>query len=200
MPYASNSPRPTHADFAPASSLVVERATETRDAASVATPVPETASTAHRAVEAVLTAAQRFSTGERHAVSLQFSVGGTDLNVRVEMRADEVRATFRTDSAELRDALSHEWNAAQTDAGARPFRLAAPVFTSNDTSGFSQFSGDQAAQQQQQRQSATRQANDLFAIGATRGRGARDTSAVGSVASAPVRAALSTALHLHTLA
>jgi hypothetical protein len=201
MSSAQSTNRSAPADFPPAS-LVLNRTTETSEVSSTSPALtPEATSTAHRAVEAVLTAAHRFSTGERQAVSLQFSVGDADLRVRVEMRADEVRATFRTDSAELRAALSHEWNSTNANAGERPFRLATPVFASNDASAFSAASGDQASQQQQQqRESAARQANDPFAAITSRSRVGRDSAAAAPVANAAPRAPLSTTRHLHTLA
>jgi hypothetical protein len=106
---------------------------------------------------------------------LQFSVGGTDLNVRVEMRADEVRATFRTDSPELRSALAHEWQAAGNPvAGERSFRLAPPVFTSNqsDASGSLSFAGGDASSRQ--RDSGSRRAeSDVFASLAATSRASR---------------------------
>ena len=159
-------------------------------------------STAQRAVDAVLTAAERFAAGDRHAVNLQFFVGGADLAVRVELRANEVRATFRTDSAELRTALAHEWQAVSADATDRPVRLAPPVFTSNlgDASGFGAFTGDNASRQ---RDSSPRRAGeDVFATIASRSRVV--TAAAGEpdeVALSISRfASLPTSLHLHTLA
>lgn len=206
MPSASILPRPTHAAFETAS-LLVDPFDGTHDArvdaadlaardAQFDTSAPETVSTAHRAVEAALTAAQRFSANDRHTVNLQFSVGGTDLNVRVELRADEVRATFRTDSPELRAALSHEWQAA-AGQGDRSVRLATPVFTGSDASGFSASSGDHASQQH--RQSSARAMDEQFAFATARS-GAKGETAVATNSSVTPRAPLSTALHLHTLA
>ncbi|HVU35305.1 MAG TPA: hypothetical protein VHE61_17850, partial [Opitutaceae bacterium] len=104
-------------------------------------------STAHRAVEAVLSAADRFAAQDQHSVNLQFSVGGSDLNVRVELRAGEVHTTFRTDSPDLRNALSNEWQAVNAQSGSdRSVRLAQPVFTSSTQAGTS-FSGDGSPRQ-----------------------------------------------------
>jgi hypothetical protein len=197
MPSAPTLPRPSHAAFESAS-LLVDRA-EAWDLAAPQAPV-ETAvtadgvNTAQRAVEAVLTAVHRFSTSDRHAVNLQFSVGGADLSVRVELRADEVRATFHTDSAELRTALSQEWRAAAANDGERSLRLAPPVFSGNDTAGSAAFSGDQASQQRHP--SSARQADEMFSFSTSR------TGASAAQSAAPIspRLPLSTALHLHTLA
>jgi hypothetical protein len=201
MPSASTSPRPNQAAFEPAS-LLVDRVDATGEFAPAAptAAAPETAatSTAHRAVETVLNAAHRYSTGERHAVNLQFSVGGADLSVRVELRADEVRATFKTDSPELRAALSQEWQSAAAQGGERGLRLATPVFTGNDSSGFSAFSGDHTSQQQH-RQPAARQPETPFTVATSRVHTARDAAPVSLSAAAP-RIPNSTALHLHTLA
>ena len=170
--------------------------------ATASTVAPEAMSTAHRAVEAVLTAVHRFTSREQHAVSLQFSVAGADLNVRVEMRGDEVRATFATDSAELRAALAHEWQTTSLNppAGERPVRLASPVFTSGDGSP---FNGAADQQSSRHRNANTSETNEPFTLAGLRTRAAR---AAAFEASLPVvspvitRAPLSTALHLHTLA
>src|SRR5581483_11633984 len=90
---------------------------------------PEIVSTAHRAVETALEVADRFTAQDRHTVNLQFSVAGQDLAVRVELRADEVRTTFRTDSPELRNALAHEWQSvAGQGTSERGLRLVTPTF------------------------------------------------------------------------
>jgi hypothetical protein len=103
-------------------------------------------STAHRAVEAVLSATERFAARDQHSVNLQFSVGGSDLNVRVELRGNEVHTTFRTDSADLRNALASEWRAvAQSSNEDRPVRLATPVFTASSNAG--NFSSDDSRRQ-----------------------------------------------------
>ena len=159
-------------------------------------------STAQRAVDAVLTATDRFAAGDRHAVNLQFFVGGADLAVRVELRANEVRATFRTDSAELRTALAHEWQAVSGDATDRPVRLAPPVFTSSsgDVSGFAAFTGDNASRQ---RDSAPRRASEeIFATIASRSRAVSSATGEPDEVALPISrfASLPTSLHLHTLA
>ncbi len=141
-------------------------------------PTTESVASAHRAVEAVLVAADRFSSGDQHSVNLQFSVGGTDLNVRVEMRADEVRATFRTDSPELRSALAHEWQAAgNSAAGERSLRLAQPVFTSNhaESSTSLSFAGGDASSRQRDTGSR-RPENEVFASIAATSRASRSSN------------------------
>lgn len=96
-------------------------------------PPPATSapvSAAHYAVETALAVADRATSSGQRSVSLQFSVSGVDLSVRVELRGDVVHTTFRTDSPELRNALAHEWQAVASDGQSdRAQRLAEPVFT-----------------------------------------------------------------------
>ena len=140
---------PAHASFAP-----VARVEATDFSAIEATVAPgESASVAdaHRAVEAVLVAADRTANGDRHTVNLHFTVAGNELAVRVEMRADEVRATFHTASPELRDALAREWQAVSADPSTdSSLRLAPAVFTSgqgNTNGGSSSLGGDASSRQ-----------------------------------------------------
>lgn len=150
---------------------------------------------ARRAVETVLAAAERLASGERRSVSLDFSVGGNDLNVRVELRADEVHATFRTDSPELRSALAREWQAVNSAEADRPHRLAEPMFTTSTAAagGFSAFTGDGASRQ---RDPEARASEKTFGAVAPRSRGL--VSRAVEAVTAPV--AQPTALHLHTFA
>ncbi len=88
---------------------------------------------AHRAVEAVAATLERGAAQPAHSVNLKFSVQGADLMVRVALRAEEVQVTFRTESAELRQALAQEW---QTVRGRDPesvLQAITPVFTSSDS-------------------------------------------------------------------
>ncbi len=160
----------------------------------------DASSAAHRAVEAVLTAADRFGAGGHHAVSLQFSVGGADLTVRVELHADEVRTQFRTDSPELRTALAHEWQAVNGNGADRPVRLAAPVFASADGSQAAASSGDGA--QHQRNRGSHRPADLELAAAASAGRATRFTARARDefVSPAPRLPGSATTLHLHALA
>lgn len=165
---------------------------------SVPQPVMLTSS-AHRAVEAVLDATDRFAARDQHSVNLQFSVGGTDLSVRVEMRSGEVHTTFRTDSPELRAALSSEWNSMTSQQnGDRSARLASPVFTGNDQAGTStSFSGDGASRQRDPQSREPAAQNSGFA--ASR----RDPAPTGSSSnsnSPMTRSVAVNSVHLHTLA
>jgi hypothetical protein len=165
-------------------------------ARTLSTLPPEAGLAAHRAVDAVLSATERFTNGHPHSVSLQFSMAGIDLNVRVELRAGEVHATFRTDSDELRTALATEWQSVNASGNTGALKLADPVFTSSGGSSASPFSGDGAAQQ---RDAQSRQARESSSAPSSRMPAAPSKSA--EVAPhVPRLASLATALHLQTFA
>jgi hypothetical protein len=157
-------------------------------------PMVAMPSTAQRAVEAALAATERFSARDQHSVTLQFTVGGNELNVRVELRGSEVHTTFRTDSPELRSALSAEWQSVTTQSNAdRTVRLATPVFSSNSDAPTS--SSDQGANRQRQPETEARQ--PAFSLSGSN----RTTTAAAHSAPAPAARTLSAnAVHLHTLA
>jgi hypothetical protein len=159
----------------------------------------QTLGSAHDAVEVVLDAADRAASQQQKSVNLQFSIGGTELAVRVQLHANEVRATFRTDSAELRAALSHEWQSVESTSagGDRSFRLAPPVFTAPDHSALNSFAGDASSRQRDQQ--AERLAGEHASSNSrTRSPGAAVPVSGSSSAGSP--AASLTSRHLHTLA
>lgn len=159
---------------------------------------PQSVPSAQHAVEAVLTAAERVSSGDRHSVHLQFSVGDADLDVRVELRGGEVRTTFHTDSPELREALAHEWQAVTADSGDRSARLATPTFTSQNSSAFSATAGDGGAHSRDT--AARRGAEEQFSLAGARSSRGSATSADVSLPVATPRAALLSSGRLSTLA
>jgi len=120
------------------------------------------------AVAAVLAAATPFSIADGRTVSLQFSVDGAELDVRVELHAGEVRTTFLTDSPELRSALAREWQTLTLESSERMLRLSAPVITSNSdpASGSGGFGGGHSPQQQDT--GARQQAREFFTPAAAR--------------------------------
>lgn len=106
---------------------------------------------AHRAVEAVESVVDAQIAARLQpapGVSLRFRVGQEDLAVRIELRGGEVHTEFRTDSAELRHAVTTEWRAMSARADA-PVRLVDPVFASHQDSP----AGGQSFAQSQQHQS-----------------------------------------------
>lgn len=160
------------------------------------------ASAAHRAVDTVMSTAERFASGTHNAVNLQFSLAGVDLAVRVEMRDGEVRATFRTDSNELRAALATEWQSVNAGVADRTLRLGDPVFTHAAASSSTSLAGD-GASQQQQRDPGSRQAPsaEFFESRFPRsGLAAAATAAVSDSVATPRLSALNTPLRLHTFA
>lgn len=111
----------------------------------------DTFSTAHEAVEVVLHAVEHVASRAQRSVQLSFSVAGEELAVRVELRADEVRTTFRTDSAELRAALAQEWQQVSSSAHhERPVRIAPAVFASAENAALNAFAGDTSSRGRQQ--------------------------------------------------
>ena len=159
---------------APNAVLALAPVVSSAGASDFSTPAsfaPEIASNAQQAVEAVLTAAERVTSRDQQAVDLHFLVGGADLRVRVELRANQVHATFHSDSAELNSALAREWQGSvpthgwqdaalvqpwalgnSADSGDRSLRLAPPVFTTSaqrpDESSLAGFSGGDGSSQQ----------------------------------------------------
>jgi hypothetical protein len=102
---------------------------------------------AHEAVENILRRVDAAASLERTSVNLDFSVGDTALNVRVELHAEVIRTTFRTESPELRAALAQEWEAVAV-ASERGVRLAPAVFTSSEQSPSTGSSDSDARQQE----------------------------------------------------
>ena len=159
-------------------------------------------SSAHEAVEVVLRTADRLSSLVHKSVRLEFAVGGEKLDVRVELRANEVLTTFHTESAELRTALASEWQGVTASAGQgeRTLRILPAQFGSSEQDAANSFSGDASSRHREPQHQAQPDASLLFGSG-VRGRSGRGSRAA---AEAPAHdasfAAPGTALHLHTLA
>jgi hypothetical protein len=102
----------------------------------------------HRAVEAVMSAVDRAAGREQTSVTLDFAIGRESLAVRVELQDGEVRATFRTESPELRAALAHEWQQAAA-GGDRTLKLAPAAFVSSERDPQSGQSGEGSFRQQE---------------------------------------------------
>jgi len=63
------------------------------------------------------------------SVQLRLRFGGEDLSVRVEIRDGAVHTDFHTDSAELRSALTREWQALAGESPEQMRRYLEPVFS-----------------------------------------------------------------------
>ncbi len=120
-------------DALPAPAASVHPAPDAQPAA--AAPAPAATQHAVAAVESALDCIAHVRDTGRPSVALDLSFADqTRLAVRIELREGVVHTTFRTDSAELRQALSHEWSVAapavQAAGAERTMRLAEPVFAS----------------------------------------------------------------------
>ncbi len=117
--YTSN-----HSVTVPATvSPLAGRASEVSSAAPSDLPA---ASHAERAVATVLATTERLGATGQSSVHLKFAVGDADLSVKIELRGGEVHTVFRTDSGDLRSALSVAWQSVDAEAS-RGMRLADPV-------------------------------------------------------------------------
>jgi hypothetical protein len=100
---------------------------------AIADPVSPSVSHAAAAVEATLEAVEHMRDAAHSSVELKLSFGDdAHLAVRVELRNGEVQTTFRTDSTELRQALTSEWHQQAPTVTAfssdHPVHIADPVF------------------------------------------------------------------------
>jgi hypothetical protein len=143
------------------------------------------------------------STRDQKIVNLEFAVGDADLKVRVELHADEVRTTFHTDSPELREALSQEWQSVSlaSSHSDRPVRLAPAVFTGSDSSSSNAFAGDTSSRQHEQNANRQPFESPLASVAhASSLRSMNTTAATETTAARPAHAVSATSLHLHTFA
>lgn len=132
------------------------------DAPAVSAPVADTAKVdapaglnlAERAVATVTNLVEtQFSVSMQKSgsVQLRMKFGSEDLDVRVELRGGAVHTAFRTNSDELRAAITREWQTVAAQSPDQMRRYLEPVFApsaSSSTSGDS--SQQQGARQQQQ--------------------------------------------------
>jgi hypothetical protein len=161
----------------------------------------EITAAAHKAVDAVLASTERLTSATQSSVDLKFSIGGADLDVRIEVRAGAVHATFRTDSPELRTALAQEWQTTNSQPADHALRLAPPVFTAGDRSGSDTGAGSFGEQSQHARDQGARPSAEFVLPGGVRNRLASASSASTAGASTrPARSVPATTLHLHAFA
>ncbi len=109
---------------------------------STAADSPAPASTAREAVAAVVRIADTQAgraDAQAHVVNMSFKIGGEDLSVRVELHGTEVRTQFSTSSAELRAALSGEWQGTGPGGGSHNLTFAEPEFTQSAASSSGSF-------------------------------------------------------------
>jgi hypothetical protein len=106
---------------------------------AIADPVSPSVSHAAAAVEATLDAVEHMRDAAHSSVELKLSFSDdAHLAMRVELRNGEVQTTFRTDSTELRQALTNEWHQQAPTVTAfssdHPVRIADPVFAPGSSS------------------------------------------------------------------
>jgi hypothetical protein len=108
---------------------------------------------AERAVAAVSNVVEtQFTASMQKAgsVQLRLRVGDADLAVRVELRNGTVHTNFRTDSADLRAALTREWQAVAAATPEQLRQFVEPVFSSaTGGESFSSSSRQHSPQQDQ---------------------------------------------------
>lgn len=94
---------------------------------------------------------------ERNSVEVKFNFSAQErLSVKVEYRDGTVQATFRSDSADVRDAIAREWQAqASAPTEQRPYRVADPIFTGSSSTPGSSLGGDASRQQRSPEQPQT---------------------------------------------
>ncbi|HEX2853447.1 MAG TPA: hypothetical protein VHO24_09425 [Opitutaceae bacterium] len=150
----------------------------------------------HQAVNAAMEAGERMKSDGQRAVDLQFSFGSDDLSVRVELHEGRVRATFRTDSAEIRGALAQEWQVLNAAGADRAKRFADPVFAANSsTPSAGDHQEKRGGRDQDLHASAER-----FEISNSRGVSAPASARPVASVPSPQTAVPLTALRLHTFA
>jgi hypothetical protein len=140
---------------------------------------------------------ERMRDAAHSSVELKLSFDDARLTVRVQLRDGEVQTTFRTDSAELRQALSNQWQqqapALTANASDRPLRIADPLFAA--ASGSQGSAGASTGDQPDSRQAPVFTAEkSLFSFSRTQSQ----SSFAPVVASSPVY--LPTSLRLNVFA
>ena len=155
-------PRITGRDVLPALSASQDFAA-TAGSTVASTPAPVLA---HRAVETILNVveAQRSGSANASSVNLHFKFGGDDLAVRVQMRGGEVLTQFLTDSADLRRAITSEWQKMAGQGGVAGLRLLEPVVTPAGAGGSTGFGSDSQGQNHAQQNARQQQAQAAEAM------------------------------------
>lgn len=174
-------------------------------------PMPQlvAASFAKRAVETVTSVVDAQAASKLQpvpSVQLKFKFGTEDLAVRVELRNGTVHTEFRTDSPELRAAITNEWKAvaAQPESALRFLEpvVSAATAPQTGTGSFAQQQqpspGQSAAQQQQQQsQQQARAAQEFFG---SVGRSTPFQPREGGAATTSAPVVLPTSVHLSAVA
>jgi hypothetical protein len=194
MPYSAAN-KPSSAEFTPTQVVATSAGIQAGTTAPVAETSAPIAVQAPRLVEEIRAIADRISVIDRNSVEVRFDFSDSErLSVRVEYRDGTIHTTFRTDSSQLRDVISHEWQAQAVAAEQRSYRVADPVFNAPDTKQQSFSSLEDGSGRHRAFEQHAQSAAPSFA-GHGRGAGSASTAAAPSPA-----ARTETSRHLHTFA
>jgi len=171
--------------LATATSSVPVTRTETVQVAQKTSP----SESAQRTVAAVTELVDRLQARPATKVAIDVPLSGEqNVSVKLEYKAGVLHVNFRTDSTELRDALSREWStvAAQGDSA---LRFAEPSFNSNSQNHGQQqskadafdLSWNRQGQPQQQRNQQQEEASRAFSLPGSRSSGNSASSATDGV-------------------
>lgn len=84
-----------------------------------------------RVLNTVTEAIERLQSDGRTNVEMQIKLrDGEQVTVKLQMQAGEVRTIFKTDSSELREAISRAWSNFSSSSAERGVRVTTPVFES----------------------------------------------------------------------
>jgi hypothetical protein len=205
----TSSAAPTSKSSAPAADTAARFDMSTVAASKSEAGHAEWVQPAGRTLAIVRDVAERMQTTANRVVEFDVnSQPGTQLSVRLEYRGGVVHTTFRTDSTDLRDTLTREWQSTMPSvaSGERSVRLAEPTFTTTSAPrGESQsldLGGQTTRQQQQDTPQSQGKAASSSEFAFARGANARRTATAVPAADTPAAPTLSpdTAKHLHVFA
>ena len=192
----SVSNKPASAEFTTAPTVSISGGIQPGSTAPVVATTASSVVQAPRLVEEIRAIADRISVIDRNSVEVRFDFNDSErLSVRVEYRDGTVHTTFRTDSSQLRDVISTEWQAQAATAEQHSYRVADPVFNSPNTKQ-QEFSslGDGSGRQRTYDQSAQSGGTPSFSSPG------RNASSNTTVTAALPAARSETSRHLHTFA
>lgn len=165
----------------------------------------DTAGTVSRTLEVVRDVSEHIQARANQTVNFTVSFhSGEQLSVSLEYRGGVMHTTFNTDSPELRNAITRDWQTQMPapSEGDRSVKIAPPVFGDASPRNALDQGGQQQRQQQAfQQQTAQNSQSMSRAFPGAASRGAPANPAVGADSvSAPRRVAPDTSRHLHTFA
>jgi hypothetical protein len=159
-------------------------------------PTSLSAAQAPQLVREIHQISERISAVEKNSVDVRFDFNDTDrLDVRIEYRQGTVHTTFRTDSSELREAISREWQGQSVAIEHRAYRMAEPNFVPSTESGQHSYASSGGEGGQRRAQDQTGAFAGMLPPSQNR---SEKTTTTHSALRASVRP--ETSLHLHAVA